>query len=278
MNKTIKSILTFKHLSLIVGALTISLYLGYLQYKTNSNDIQAHVDDLSKDVIDKFNLRLELYERGLVGARGAVLAVGPNQLTREKFRRYVASRNLIKEFPGASGFGFIRRVPEASLANFLSEIQKEGWPDFKVRNLINNTNEIMVVQYIEPEVSNIQALGLNMASDPARRLAAIESEKNNSATLTSKLTLVQGNMTGLLMMLPVFDISDNKATIINGNGTATGWVYIPMYLHEVMKGIEDNGLLSIEIDDITPPKQVNKLYSVRTSEIYQSGKISKILI
>ena len=275
MNKTIKSILTFKHLSLIVGALTISLFLGYLQYKTNSNDIQAHVDDLSQDVIDKFNLRFELYERGLVGARGAVLAVGPNELTREKFRRYVASRNLIKEFPGASGFGFIRRVPEASLANFLSEMQKEGWPDFKVRNLNTNTNEIMVVQYIEPEVSNIQALGLNMASDPARRLAAIESEKNNSATLTSKLTLVQGNMTGLLMMLPVFDISDNKATIINGNGTATGWVYIPMYLHEVMKGIEDNGLLSIEIDDITPPKQVNKLYSVRTSEIYQSGKISK---
>ena len=278
MIKTIKNILTFKLYAVIAIAIALSVFIGYLQYKTNANDIKTQLDDMSNDFIRKFNLRFELYERGLRGARGAILAAGPNELTREQFRRYVASRNLVKEFPGASGFGFIRRVPETSLASFLTETQKQGLPDFRIRNLTSNTDELdelMVVQYIEPEVTNISALGLNMASDPVRRLAAIESEKNDSAILTGKLTLVQGNVAGILMMLPVFDVSENKTSIINGHETALGWVYIPMYLNAVMKGIEENGLISIQIDDITASHEVNNLYTANTSQTYQSGKISK---
>ncbi|HCJ1774393.1 TPA: hypothetical protein NQQ39_006328, partial [Pseudomonas aeruginosa] len=54
--------------------------------------------------------RVELYQYGLRGVRGALLTAGEAHIDRELFRRYSLTRDIDREFPGARGFGFIRRV------------------------------------------------------------------------------------------------------------------------------------------------------------------------
>ncbi len=62
--------------------------------------------------------RMARYEYALRGARGAVAATGEAGITRDGFHRYASTRDIGREFPGARGFGFVRRVPAADEAPF----------------------------------------------------------------------------------------------------------------------------------------------------------------
>src|SRR5579859_659579 len=69
--------------------------------------VERAAGTLQRDVVK----RVGLYQYGLLGARGAIVVMGENGLNRQTFARYVTSRNHAAEFPGAHGFGVIRRVP-----------------------------------------------------------------------------------------------------------------------------------------------------------------------
>ncbi|MDZ7902255.1 MAG: CHASE domain-containing protein [Rheinheimera sp.] len=143
-------------------------YWLYHEFQSeNTAEFNRLTDQISSEVEQRF--RLPIY--GLNGARGVYAA--SEQVTRDDFRRYVASRNMKVEFPGVRGFGFIERVPYANLSKFLSETRADGAPDFQVRQLSNRGDaELLVIKFIEPLLKNLQAVGLDVASEQQRRTAA----------------------------------------------------------------------------------------------------------
>ena len=91
--------------------LALSIFGGWQLDLHNQRRLEAELDRSATAVAQEVQSRFGRYEYGLRGARGAVIAGGGAAIRRETFAAYSQSRELSREFPGARGFGFIRRWP-----------------------------------------------------------------------------------------------------------------------------------------------------------------------
>src|SRR5574343_1418430 len=62
--------------------------------------LAERLDRATETVLESLQERIRTYEFGLRGARGAVITAGPELISRERFRHYMQSRDLEREFPG----------------------------------------------------------------------------------------------------------------------------------------------------------------------------------
>jgi len=222
--------------TLAVG-LSISSLLAWQQSQHNQRDAQAAFTDLSSQVTARLVARVQLYEYGLRGARGVLVVAGEKGITRAMFRAYSESRDIDREFPGARGFGFIRRVPRDREDLFLQQARADGKPDFSFRDITPHDGERFVIQYIEPVERNRAAVGLDIASEANRREAAVTAMQTGKATITGPITLVQASgesQRSLLFLLPVYRPGMPKETPEQRVAAAVGWTYAPLALKEVL--------------------------------------------
>lgn len=201
---------------------------------------QARFESLVEKTTAYLQERVLSYEHGLRGTRGALLASGPTEMTRQKFRLVFASRDLATEFPGSRGFGFIQRVLPSLEKTFQRDVLKQGYDQFEVRQLSANNGERFVIKYLEPEGLNRSAIGLDIGSESNRREAMLKAMRSGRATLTRPITLVQANGMvgqGFLLLLPVyaeFPIAKDEAS---REATALGATFMPMVIDEVLENI-----------------------------------------
>lgn len=224
--------------------LVLAAMVGFHLHKANQSEKIARFEALTKRVISSLTTQLNIYEYGLRGARGAVIAAGSEDITWEKFHRYSLSRNIGKEFPGSRGYGFVRRVVPEQESEFLQAAQHDGRPDFMIKQLKPHDGERFVIQYIEPEAANRPAIGLDIASEPNCRLAAMASVYNNAATLTKPITLIQvadRTVNGFLLLLPIYRSGTQPIVPRERWSFAVGWAYTPLVIDEVMANFDFRG-------------------------------------
>jgi len=238
-------------------AAAIAFTVAFELHRNNLTERQERFKALSTKTVKSIVERIHVYDLGLKGARGAIAAIGPENITHDRFRHYVESRDIPAEFPGSHGFGFIRRVDASSVKAFIESNRREGRRDFSIHQITPNSGEMYVIQYIEPEASNSQAIGLDIASEPRRSEAAHEAELNNRATLTRPITLLQSSEEksgGFLLLLPVYQGDQTAAPNKNSSRKAYGWVYTPLIMSEVMDRFDfREALFRLSIYDRSDP-------------------------
>ncbi len=209
--------------------------------------------------------RIRLYQYGLRGVRGAVLTAGENGITRALFHSYSLTRDPPREFPGARGFGFIRRVAESDEAAFLAKARADGPADFAIRQLTPHDGERFVIQYIEPTNRQTAVIGLDIASEPNRREAALDAMRSGEVRLTAPITLVQESgkpLQSVLMLLPIYRGSVTPDNQPEREIQAFGWSYAPLLIEEVLKGLAvEHEALHLSIRDITTTDDSKPFYS-----------------
>lgn len=241
-------------IGLLVGLLLAS-WLAISVHRQNQSDLDESFDLLTQRASLQLQRRMQLYEYGLRGSRGALIAGGDEWIGRERFLAYSASRDYAREFPGARGFGFIRRVPASDEEAFLQHARADGWPDFSIRQLAPHAGERFVIQYIEPVANNRVAVGLDVASESNRRNAAIQALRTGSAVITDPITLVQVDgkkNQGFLILLPAYRVGARLATEAEREAAGYGWVYAPLSIEEVLRDFdfyEDRIAISISAVD-----------------------------
>ena len=146
-------------IGLLIGVVLAS-WLGLHITLQNQEDIDENFDLIVQRAAAQIERRMQLYEYGLRGTRGAVIASGEERIDREAFTRYSASRDYAREFPGARGFGFIRRVPARDEAAFLRAARNDGWPGFSILQLSSHDGDRFVIQYVGEVERNKIAIGL----------------------------------------------------------------------------------------------------------------------
>jgi len=256
---TKKASAAYSGLALVIVA-AASLYAYASLERQHSAIIEQRFDDTVRRVADQLKSQLRTYEFGLRGARGAAIAAGGEGIDRERFHQYSLTRDIAVEFPGSRGFGFIRRVEPSSLAAFLERARAEGRPDFAIKELAPNADSKFVIEYIEPEEPNRQAIGLDAASEPRRREAALQALATGQATLTAPLTLAQARDRsdhGLLLLLPVFRSGFPVRTLEERRTAIIGWTFTPLVIDEVLASFDRLGgdfgfSLSDEASDAKP--------------------------
>jgi len=262
---------------LIVG-LCGAVGAALLQHQYNESLAQERFDALARRAADQLATRMHSYETGLRSARGAVIAAGgEGGITRLRFAQFMASRDLEREFPGAGGFGYVRRVPLAQEAAFVAAARLDGKPDFRIHQLGPNDGERFVVQYFEPTDSGIPAIGLDIASEPKRRAAAERALRSGEATITAPITLVQtepenAGFRSVLMLLPIYRaeaqlgrLQQRQRRSSAARGTPDdvfGWAYTPLRIDEVLKGFDfQDGDFAMALVDATPGARPERFFT-----------------
>lgn len=268
-------------LTLLFGIL-VTCAVAYRTQDANEKRIAEAVDQSSNQVMEEVVSRIQLYQYGLRGARGVLLTTGENEITRDIFSLYSETRDVDVEFPGARGFGFIRRVPQVDAATFILSASQDGWPDFAIKTLFPNFNEHYVIQYIEPIERNYLAIGLDIASEKNRREAATSSLYTGEVRLTGPITLVQASgkaQQSVLILMPIYRGGKVPETLDERLEAGFGWSYAPLLMEEVLSHLNiDVEKIHYELFDVTDLDDKIRFYDSgelqnRQNETSQSRRI-----
>ncbi|WP_283188399.1 PAS domain S-box protein [Pseudomonas sp. PMCC200344] len=250
-------------ITLVVG-LGASILGGWILERINEQQAQDAIAAATEEAAELVLTRLDLYQYGLRGARGAVLTAGEHGISREVFGQYHKTRDLAAEFPGASALGFIRRVSERDEREFLKYARTDGKADFSIRQFSPHSGERYVVQYVEPAEGNQAAIGLDIASETARREAAQSSIQSGVARITGPITLIQDTakpQQSFLVLMPIFRGGETPATAVDRETAAFGWSYVVLQTEQVLKGLRiENEAVHLRLRDITVPGQEKLFY------------------
>ncbi|WP_368562294.1 PAS domain S-box protein [Pseudoxanthomonas sp. UTMC 1351] len=246
-------------LALLVG-LGIAVLAGLQLDRSNREERQIRFQALSHRVAGELKMRIGIYETGLRGARGAVIAAGGESVTRERFREYSQSRDYKREFPGVRGYGYIHHVLRAEENAFLETARLDVTPAFAIQQIAPHDHDRFVIRYIEPENSNREAIGLDIASEANRRAAAIQAARSGMPTLTEPITLVQNAskpLHGFLLLLPIYRTGAATDTPEQRWQSTFGWSFAPISIDEVLHDFdlaESDYSLALWDSDAIPPK------------------------
>jgi len=236
-----KSTLIWVPLAIFIVGLLVAIYLDKQQMLENQQQIHAKLESRLDQIGEAVVETLTLYQYGLRGLRGAILASGFDEFDYAKMQAYSMSRDIDKEFPGARGFGFIRYVAPQQQAIFIEQARQDR-PDksFDIQQLTPHQDSLFVIQYIEPEKENYKAVGLDIGSEAVRRQAAMESAKHNELRLTAPITLVQASKKiryGFLILMPIYAVDPVTQTMQERIARIQGWSYAPILVDEVLDTI-----------------------------------------
>ncbi len=170
---------------LCLAVVALSVLAGRWQHGAN----QAYQRERFGRVADAATLRLRTqlaaFEHGLRGARGAVIAAGP-QLDRARFRAYSASRDYAREFPGIRGYGYIERIAAADEARLVQEARNEGFPDrlrLRWRRLHHQAGlALHPARAREHHLSLVRASALSASYHDAIQMLSVAGHYNDSDT------------------------------------------------------------------------------------------------
>jgi PAS domain S-box-containing protein len=244
----------FLPLAMLALGLLLAAAAGRWQAEENALVAQRRFELLTNRATEQLVTRMQTYAYGLRGARGAIIAAG-GEITPERFGEYSASRDIAAEFPGARGYGFIRRVPRDRQAAFVATVRHLGQPDFAVRQLSPHDGERYVIEFLEPLAGNLAALGLDIASEPNRRAAAERAMRSGAPALSGPITLVQATgqpQRSFLMLLPVLRPGDASPSPTAREAATIGWVYAPLVIDEVLRSFDfRDGEFAMSLHDVT---------------------------
>ncbi|HEY1058176.1 MAG TPA: CHASE domain-containing protein [Limnobacter sp.] len=248
---------------LLVCALLSILAVHRFQ-SVNNERLTEFFDTEFSDVSVGIKERIGLYEYGIRGVRGMLVALEPGEYSLWSFRNYMATRDLEREFPGARGFGLIFNVPSEKLERFQATMSTEYGELKPIRNLDLVTDQHFVIRYIEPLERNREAVGLNIASEQSRYSAAIQSVMDGQARLTAPITAVQKStdaQSAFLMLLPIqraFKSGDDFNVRLKNT---EGWAYAVLVIDEIMSKIKfDHRHMAVRLSDVTNPSTPVQFY------------------
>ncbi|NML17592.1 CHASE domain-containing protein [Azohydromonas caseinilytica] len=257
--------LSFWPAALLLPGLLAAIGGGLWQQRANEALVQERLQVLAARAADRVLRRMRLYEYGLRGAHGAVIAAGRDveELSPEQFRRFGAAQDIRRQYPGVVGFGFARRVPAGREAVFLESLRRQGRP-VRIQREQPHPGDRFIVQCIEPLEANAGALGHDIVSEPRRRQAVMAAIASAEPRMTAPVTLVQRpgepRQAVLLYLAAYRSIGPPEAA--RRDELAFGVVTASLAMEAVLSNLEDDsGAFALALTDVTQPGAAERLYT-----------------
>ena len=183
--------------------------------------------------------RMETYVALLRGATGLFSA--SQDVSREEFRSFVSRLELDRRYPGIQGIGFALRVDATWKEAVTAEARRDGdsrftiWPE-------SSFDDLFPIFYLEPlDVRNRAALGFDMWTEPARRIAMERARDTGQPITTGRVQLVQETegrkQSGFLIYMPVYKQGSPLATVEDRREALEGFVYAPFRADDLLRGV-----------------------------------------
>ena len=229
------------------------------RFNNAANLVQAAINERIGDQIKILN-----------GLQGLILA--REEIGRAEWRRYVEGLGMTN-FRGSLGYGFVRYLHRAQVESFVAATRADGAPDFELKSA-GVADDLFVVEFIAPPGPNRTVLGYDIGQEVNRRQAAVTAVKNNRATLSGPVTLVQDEVEvpGFLLLLPVYRSGMTLTTAAERWQALLGWVKAPIRSDQFFAGVAE-GLppLDVEVFDGPAADISHLLYDANSSLITAVG-------
>ncbi len=227
------------------------------------NKLEREFQSRSERVVNEIQQRFTIPVYGLNGIK-SLFGMHQN-LSAAEFRAGILTHNLIEEYPGLRGFGYLEKVPKADLPNYLLRQKTLGNTSFKLQEFGENPGEFRyIAKYFESPFSNHFVAGTDFGSDK-RRLGAINEAINSGLPSMSPLIYAppkDEKKASVLLFVPIFKNATTHATPEDRHQHVTGLVYTPILLNDLLSSIED-----IDKDIVQ--------YELENTETYGNVEITK---
>ncbi len=225
-------------LVVLLAGFSLSLVLANRQrvdaYELASQQFETRVERAANEL----RSRVEDVVRPLQAVHATFVA--SDGVTRAEFVQAVAALNLPTAYPGIRGIGYVERVPDRQLADFLAKQPPVNGRPF-VRKVFNPTEtgagiDHYINKYIEPLDSNAAALGFDLATDVIRRSTIELAVKMGEPGMTQNLVLTtEGrNRPGFLLLVPIYKTGEVPATHQERQRSFTGLALAPVVWAELL--------------------------------------------
>jgi PAS domain S-box-containing protein len=249
-------------LTLTVGAL-LSAGAAFWTAQRVEQAAAARFQEAGLRQTDALQQRLERYTLGLRGSRSIFLEQA-DAVDGERFRRYLAARDLAREFPDARHWGYIERLPLDEASRHLQSRHRLTWQPPAVPD--EGAREAWVLRLLEPAAS--AALGMDIARVPALHATAITAMQEGQPVLSPPLRW-QGEDT-LFMLLPVYQGLPTPRHVV-------GWVVAVLPVHGAFAFLEQDAQVSLAISDIDPAGTRQPVFQTAATSTAPGPTLSPVL-
>ncbi len=253
-------------------ALTAAGWIGL--ERNRYEDARAQFERRTETAEATIRSRLLAYEQ-ILRSGAARIASSPS-VSREEWRDFIAHLGLEERFPGIQSIGYAERVTPAEREAHIKHLRALGLIDYEIRPALEHGDAYPIV-FNEPFVGrNARVLGFDMFSEPTRR-AAMERARDNSEVAISGKVVIAGDafsgtqsqqQPGFIMYVPVFTRQVRTANRDERGAALTGFVFSPFRMHDLMRGILDEGVLQVldmQVFDEPSPRPATELIDTRTA-------------
>jgi PAS domain S-box-containing protein len=185
--------------------------------------------------------RTDLY-RSLLRS-GRALHGAEQNLSLQSFRKFVATMELSRQFPGIQGVGFLKRFRRAEMDSLRQSLKANYDESIDVHTL-STKDEFFSLIYIEPQnTRNRNALGFDPSDDPIRRDAMMLARDTGYTVASGKVYLKQeidsAKQAGFVMYLPIYRGGIVPATVEERREKLDGFISGPFRADDLLQQIFD---------------------------------------
>ena len=252
-------------------ALTAAGWIGL--ERSRFEDARSQFERRTETAQAAIRSRMLSYEQ-ILRSGAARIASSPT-VTRREWRDFIALLGLEERFPGIQSIGYAERVKPGDRDAHAKRVRDEGFPDYEIRPAVERGDAFPIV-FNEPFTgSNARVLGFDMFSEPMRRMAMERARDNSDVAISGKVVLAgdasrgtQPQQPGFVMYVPVYGREVRTSSLDERHDALTGYVFSPFRMHDLMRGILDDGVLQVldmQVFDEPAPKLGTELIDTRTA-------------
>lgn len=181
---------------------------------------------------------------------GAAFLASIDEVPAPRFRRFVSELRLDADYRGGEGIGWAMVVRPSEIEAFNTLMAEEAPGRVEIYPRPDRSQPYsVVVTYLQPDTErNRRALGFDMFSEPIRRRAMLNAERNARPTASAKVVLQQegdADAPGFLIYMPVFGASPQGRVL-------RGYIYTPFNAQDFLSSalqLEHSGGFAIRLYD-----------------------------
>jgi signal transduction histidine kinase len=223
------------HWLILILSTILTIGAWYIASEQVNKKVAERFERESLHVIELVKERMQLYEHALWGAVAHVNA-SEGDITDQQWGNYSNSLRIDQTYPGINGLGLIYNVKFDQHNSFILQQQKNR-PNFNIHPLYPD-QELWPITFIEPYLTNKQAVGLNVAFEKNRYLGVKKARDTGLAQLTGPITLVQDEKQtpGFLFYAPFYKKGMPHNSVNTRQASIQGVAYAPFIMSKLISG------------------------------------------
>ncbi len=264
----------------LAASVALTLLASYIVDSVAKNRDQIRFDNAVRYVGDNIEDRIGIY-MALLRSTSALYDASEN-VTRDEFRAFVDSMEIVDRYPGVRGIGFAVRLTPSSAAHVGDIVASYGVQPMEVWPQKDSGDDKYPIAFIEPGGAlRPSPVGFDMYSEEVRRRAIDVARDTGNVTMTGRITPITESVQSVdtaafLIIAPVYGKGMPHTTVEERRASMMGFVYAGFRSGDLFSkvfGHDNRPLANFQIYDGTDATEANLLYDARegTGEpVYQT--------